>query len=258
MTARPSLSADAVLGPDYIPSHKIGHLAPLAVIDSYPYEFYRLAPSGVLLVSIGVGLEVFSAEDVERVYEPLERLTGELMARDVGVVVQGGVPLPLLIGPAALEQVLERIRAASGVPALATVHCVVETARALGLRNVAAANKWSDAMNASLAGFFGQAGIGLAGASARALAPAEFVRMGARDSADLAYELGRAALDANPAADGLYIGGSAWFSLPAALRLEAEKGVPVIDNKMAVLREACLVLGCWKTRSGLGAVMALA
>ena len=49
-----------------IPKHKVGILLPLSIIDNSAYEFYRLAPSGVMLVMIPIGLAEFSQADVER------------------------------------------------------------------------------------------------------------------------------------------------------------------------------------------------
>ena len=57
---------------DEIPSKKIGYLAPRHVIDNGPYEFYRLAPPGVMLVMVSCGLNEFTLEDVERVFKSLE------------------------------------------------------------------------------------------------------------------------------------------------------------------------------------------
>lgn len=244
-------------GEEFVPLRKIGYLSPLAVIDNGPYEFYRLAPERVMLVMIPVGLAEFSAQDVERVFSPLEELTAQLAERGVDIVVQGGVPLPLLIGRAGLARVLERIERVAGVPATSTVLCVVEAANALGIRRIAVANKWSESMNRVLAEFFQAKGVSVIGASTRAMAPAEFQRMSSSDGLKLAYELGRAALEANPSAEALYIGGGAWLTLPAIARLEAEFGKPVITNQTAMTWSVCHQLGCWQPRPEYGVLMGL-
>jgi hypothetical protein len=82
----------------FVPRLKIGCLMPGAVIDNHAFEFYRLAPPGVMLVMVGVGLREFSRGDVERVFEPLDRYLHQLMERGVNLVIQNGVPLPILIG----------------------------------------------------------------------------------------------------------------------------------------------------------------
>lgn len=242
---------------DYVPVRKIGHLSPLAVLDNNPYEFYKLAPDRVMLVSIAVGLNEFSQQDVERVFEPIEQLTLQLVERHVDIVVQGGVPLPVLIGQEALARVLDRIEKTARVPATSTVLCVVEAAKGLGLKNIAVANKWTAQMNANLGDFFRSGGVQVAGTTARSMAPAEFQKMSSQAGIDLAYDLGRAALEANPDADGLYIGGGAWLVLPASLRLEQEFGKPVINNQTSLVWHVCRTLNYWQPKQGLGQLMAL-
>jgi maleate cis-trans isomerase len=241
---------------EYLPARKIGHLSPLPIIDNSPYEFYKLAPERVMMVSVPVGLAEFSAQDVERVFEPIEALTRSLVERGVDIVIQGGVPLPLLIGQDQLKRVLERIERAGHVPATSTVLCVVESAKGLGLERVAVANKWSEAMNATLAEFFKTAGVEVVGTSARSMSPAEFQKMASVDGIELAYRLGKAALQAHPEADGLYIGGGAWLVMPATLRLEQEFGKPVINNQTSVIWDVCRKLDYWQARPGLSRLMA--
>ena len=89
-----------------VPKHKIGMLQPLALIDNTPYEFYRLAPPRVMLVMIPIGLAEFSKGDVERVFAPLDSYLDQLMDRGIDMVVQNGVPLPILIGIEAHDRMI--------------------------------------------------------------------------------------------------------------------------------------------------------
>ena len=57
---------------DYVPKHEIGCLCPLAVIDTYAYEFYKLAPKDVMTVMVPLGLQEFLAQDVERVFASVD------------------------------------------------------------------------------------------------------------------------------------------------------------------------------------------
>ena len=105
---------------EHLPKHKIGCLSPLPVVENAAYEFYRLArpahagphsgrPGGIL------------ARDVERVFAPLDSYLDMLMERDVNLVMQNGVPLPLLIGLDAHDRMIAHMAKHSGLPATSTV-----------------------------------------------------------------------------------------------------------------------------------------
>src|SRR5437764_1432127 len=119
---------------DQVPKFKIGALKPLSVVDNAAYEFYRIAPPGVMLVMIPVGLEKFSAEDVERVFVPVDAMCDQLMERGVDLIMQSGVPLPLLIGVEAHDRLLDHIAEHTGLPVTSSVLGVVATAKQLGLK----------------------------------------------------------------------------------------------------------------------------
>ena len=112
-----------------IPKHKIGVLHPLPVIDNSPYEFYRLAPPRVMLVMISVGLSEFSKGDVERVFAPLDSYLDKLTDRGIDLVVQNGVPLPILIGVEAHDRMLAHMAKYTGKPATSSVQAVAHAAR---------------------------------------------------------------------------------------------------------------------------------
>src|SRR5437764_3027766 len=142
-----------------VPRLKIGCLMPGSVIDNHAFEFYRLAPPGVMLVMVGVGLREFSRHDVERVFAPLDRYLHQLMDRGVDLVIQNGVPLPILIGIEAHDRMVAHMHQYTGIPATTTVLSVVGAATDLGIRTVAVVNKWTDEMNRSLGNFFARGGV---------------------------------------------------------------------------------------------------
>jgi maleate cis-trans isomerase len=241
-----------------IPKHRIGCLQPGAIIDNHPFEFYRLAPPGVMLVMIGVGLEEFSRRDVERVFAPLDRYLDQLMVRDVDMVIQHGVPLPLLIGIEAHDRMIEHMAHYTKKPATSTVLSVVQAASELGLRRLAVVNKWTADMNAALAAFLARGGVSIVGGATRPLDPVVFHRIETGDHMQLAYELGRQAFLNHPDCDGVYIGGGSWIAEPVAARLEVEFGKPVLCNQAAVIRNTFKMLGIWRPIEGHCRVLAAA
>lgn len=240
---------------DYVPKKKIGVLSPLAVIDNSAYEFYQLVPQGIMMVTVPLGLQEFTATDVERVFKPIDQQLDLLMERDVDIVQQAGVPLPILIGPEALKRLLDHIQEKTKLPASSTVLDVVAATKRLGIKNVAVANKWTEAMNRTLGQFFAQEGVSVVGANTQPMNPSEFVKMTSTASLHLAYDLGRGALQKFPDAEGVYIGGGAWLTLPVINRLEGEFGKPVITNQVATVWHILSLLACWKPIQGFGRLL---
>jgi maleate cis-trans isomerase len=239
-----------------VPRLKIGCLMPGSVIDNHAFEFYRLAPPGVMLVMVGVGLREFSRHDVERVFAPLEHYLDQLTERGVDLVIQNGVPLPILIGIEAHDRMVAHMARYTRLPATSTVLSVVQAAADLGIRKVVPVNKWTEEMNRALAAFFARAGVRVIGTSTKPSAPADFHRFEAADHMRLAYELGRRAFLDHTDCDAIYIGGGSWIAEPVAARLEAEFGKPVLCNQAAVIRNALKMLGAWTPLTGHSRVLA--
>lgn len=251
-------STDPVTFANFAPRRKIGLLKPLGVIDNAAYEFYRLAPPGIMAVMIPIGLGEFSAQDVERVFAPLDGYLDTLMSRGVDIVAQSGTPLPILIGIEAHDRMMRHMHERTGLPATSTVLAVVAAARDLGIRRIVHVNKWTQAMNRVLADFYEREGVATLGVTSKVLAPSEFTRIASRDNMRLAYELGKQAFADYPDCDGLYLGGGAWIAEPVARQLEAEYGKPVICNTSAMIRHCCKIVGAWTPVAGHSRLMATA
>jgi maleate cis-trans isomerase len=242
----------------FLPKLKIGMLKPLPVIDNSAYEYYRLAPPGVMLVMVAVGLAKFSKEDVERVFAPIDALVDQLMEREVDLIMQSGVPLPLLLGVEGHDRLIDRIAKRSGKPATSSVLGVVAAAKRLGLRRIAVASKWSEPMIRTLGEFFARGGTEIVGFASEVLSPAQFQKIPIDDHMTLAYELGRSALSRYPEADGLYIGGGSWLSEPVCQALEREFGKPAISNPSAAVWDTLTRLNHWAPIPGQGRLLSSA
>ena len=240
---------------DELPEKKIGYLVPRYLVENQAYEFYRMAPPGIMLVLAPCGLDDFTTTDVKRVAKSIERVLDMLMERDVDIVIQAGVPLPLLIGLEAHDELVAHIAKYTGVPAVSQMQNVIAAIKHLGLKNVLVANKWTDAMNATMKAFFERDGIGLAGVCSKSMSPAEFGDIPTGDSAQLAYDLGLRGFKATPQADGLYIGGGSWLSQPVSEQLEEEVGKPVICNHSASMWHLLSLLGKWRPCPGHGRLL---
>ena len=240
---------------EHLPRVKIGCLAPLGVIGNEPYEFYRIAPPGIELFLISVGLSEFSKADVERVFTPMKSYLDQLMDRGVDMVIQNGVPLPILLGLDGHDRLVDLMNAHTGIPCTSTVNAVVKSTAEIGVQKVVVANKWTDEMNVNLGQFFARDGIEICGVYNKSLAPSEFLKIRADDHMGLAWQLGRKALIEHPEADALYIGGGSWLCEPVARKLEDEFEKPVICNQTSRIRHMLKILNTWAPIQGHGRLL---
>jgi maleate cis-trans isomerase len=240
---------------DVVPKYKVGCLAPLSVIGNEAYEFYRIAPPGILLFMIPIGLSEFSQSDADRVFEPLLGHLDQLKTRDVDLIIQNGVPLQLLLGPDGHDRLVEKIASHTKVRSTTSIIALVNSLVDLSITSIVVANKWSDDMNETLKRFVSRANVSVCGVYNKSLKPKEFIGFSATKQADLAWELGRRALLAHPEADALYIGGGNWMSKPVCCALEDEFMRPVICNETVRIRHIMRMLGVWTPIEGHGRVL---
>jgi maleate cis-trans isomerase len=245
--------------PLQLPRYAIGTLSPVGGIDTMPYGMYRLLGPDFIVISVSLALQSFRPEDLDRAVEKIDPQADHLVSRGADLILQSGTPLALSLGPKELERLLSRLRERCGVPVLSSALNAVEAAQALGIRRLAVANKWNDTINRQLADFFAAWDIEVIGRAAESQEPAQFQRTDLRSGAELAYQLGRQALEQTDKAEALFIGGGAWFADPAADRLEREFGKPVITSLNGAVRSILKALDCWRPLpSGTGRVLEVA
>ena len=193
---------------------------------------------------------------MERIFEPLDEILDSLMTRQVDIVVNAGVPLSLLMGPDAHDLFLAHIEKHTGKPASSTITALISAAKHLGLKRIAAANKWNPGMNAALGDYLARDGIALSGVAGEVMDPERFQGIASADHLELAYALGRQALEQFPDADGLYIGGGTWLAQPVCELLEDEFAKPCLSNQACAVWDGLRKIDYWRPMEGHGVLLA--
>jgi len=240
---------------EFLPKKRLGLLTPAPVTDYAAYQFYRLAPEGIMLVMVSVGIREFTPTDFERAFAPLEEYLALLVEQEVDIIVQSGVPLGILMGKECHDRLLARIEKATGLPAISHVLSIVAAAKALGIQKIVLANRWTPELNGLLRAFFASKGIQIVGINTHSKVPRPTSKLKCGETLALAYELGRGALENYPDADGIYIGGGSWLTYPIVAPLEKEFGRPVITNMNALIWHTCHLLDYWKPIQGYGRLL---
>ena len=212
------------------PWFRLAYVTPHPIVDNVTYQFYRIAPDGVMLMLANLEIADYTTAAVEHELPLFWRHAGELAKAGANRIVLTGVPVSAALGR---ERVLAMIAEAprwSGVPLDTDLEAIAAAARYLGVERVALATRWHQPLNEAVARYLKSAGVEVIGQQASGRSMAENATLGAADGMRLAIELGRAALTAAPTAQGLILPGGRWLSIHAVAVLEAEFGKPVFLN----------------------------
>src|SRR5262249_32657078 len=148
-----------------------------------------------IILSTSLDLQSFRREDIERAVGAIDAALSRALARGADVILQSGTPLAISLGAKGVQELIRRLRQKCGTPLLSSALNAVAAARAVNARRLAVANKWNERLNRDLAEFFSHWDIEVIAGASHAQEPAEFASADLRKSADLAYRVGRQALD---------------------------------------------------------------
>jgi len=240
---------------DIRPAHQLGYLLPVMVGDTVYYQFHRVFPPDVLLVAYPLGLAGFTPTAVdaalERFWEGVEFLRG----RGVERIVQGGIPVSAHAGRDRILRLVAEAERRTGIPVSADFEESIEALRSLGVRRVAVAAKWDDALMAAVGRYLTDAGLDVVGSTAEAHTAQQVLALPSDEGIDLALRLGREAFRSAPDADGLLLAGGAWLSLQVIPQLEAEFDRPVVTNPSATFWSALRQFGLRSPHAGWGRLL---
>jgi len=211
------------------PWFRLGYVIPHLYTDMDAYQFYRVAPEGMMLVTAGLNLPDYSLAGVERELPVFwERV--ELLAKKADRISLSGVPVASALGRDKMREILDEAQARSGLPCDTDLEAHIATLAHFGAKKIALATRWPEAVNNALTRYLADAGIEVVACRAHARSLAQNKFSSPADDHELALELGREAMRAAPNADALLMPGGLWFAIYAVPQLEAEFGRPVLLN----------------------------
>jgi maleate cis-trans isomerase len=244
---------------DFELERNVGCLAPMPVVDNIAYEFYAMAPKGIMLSVLPIGAKKFTKEEIEALMAPLDEQLHHFAIRKVDLMQHSGVPLLLTIGLKRHNDRLKYMEDKVGCPATSSLTGVTAAAKKLGLKNVAFGNNFNDELNEELKRFFHHDGVGVAGHlpyKGAKRTHEDIKKLSQTVHMGQAYDLGKRTFEAFPKCDGIYMGGGAARLTPVVAQLEKEFGRPVIGHQDAMVWDICTRVGKWKPYPGYGKLLA--
>ena len=212
------------------PWYQLGYVIPHLYTDMDAYQFYRVAPEGMMLVTTGLDLRDYTLAAVERELPALWQRFDLLAKRKVDRIALSGVPVASALGRARMREILAEGEARTGLPCDTDLEAHIAVLQHLGARRIALATRWPEAVNAALTRYLAEAGIEVVARRSRSRSLDENKKAGAAEDHALALELGGQVLHEAPNAQALLMPGGLWFAIHAVPLLEAEHGRPVLLN----------------------------
>jgi maleate cis-trans isomerase len=212
------------------PWYQLGYIIPHLYTDMDAYQFYRVAPEGVMLLTTGLDLKEYSLQSVERELPTLWQRFELLASKKVDRISLSGVPVASALGRTRMREILAQAESRTGLPCDTDLEAHIATLQHFGAKRIALATRWPDSVNDALASYLAQAGIEVLACRSRARSLEQNKHAAAAADHLLALELGREAMRAAPEAQALLLPGGLWFAIHAVPLLEAEFGRPVLLN----------------------------
>ncbi len=216
----------------------IGLVVPFAT-DEVPEEGLQMYP-GVRFIPRGVGVRRLTPEGYDGAFDAILPAAEFLAGKGVDAIMVIGTSLTFYRGSDAHEKLLEKLRAATGLPVSTMSQAVVDGLRQFGARRIAVATAYADEVNGRLKAFLEAQGFEVLTLEGFGLFG--FGDPGRKSEADI-VALGSKVCTQAPAAEGLLISCGGLRTLGVAKPLEDRHGIPVVSSTQAAFWAAMRLAG---------------
>lgn len=248
-----------------LPVERVGFLEPLRTLEENAYQFYlaqRIMHTGACPVALSqatADVEAFSAGAVSKSEARIESGLDALEHKGSSLNFILGIPLVAALGWEVWSKRLAAMRAARSVPVFSDFECVLSAFRALGVRNIALADKWNEGINRQLTADLGKyAGVEVVGLATDPMTASDVAAIRPSEGVEIASALCERAMAAcDTAPDAVFLAGGAWYSTAIQPSLEQRFGVPVITNPGAAMWFALHRVGHARLTPELGRLFAV-
>jgi arylmalonate decarboxylase len=207
--------------------------------DFVPPEGPAMYP-GIRFVSRGVGVQRLTHAGYEAAMARVLPAAEELARENVAAIMVIGTSLTFYRGARFNAELIEKIKAATGLPVSTMSTAVVDGLRAVGARRLAVSTAYNDEVNGYLRAFLTDSGfevLALEGFGFNGFADPQVV------TEDAIIALSDKVCAAAPAADALLISCGGLRTLGVAGPLEARHAIPVVSSMPAGFWAAMRLIG---------------
>jgi maleate cis-trans isomerase len=212
------------------PWYQLGYVIPHLYTDMDAYQFYRVAPEGVMLITTGLDLKDYTLAAVEQELPTLWHRFDLLAKKKVDRIALSGVPVASALGRRKMREILAEGQQRTGIACDTDLEAHIATLQHFGATKIALATRWPESVVGALTRYLAEAGIEVVAEVSRVRTLEQNKHSSAADDHELALELGRQVLRETPQAQALLMPGGLWHAIHAVPVLESEFGKPVLLN----------------------------
>ena len=230
---------------------RIGYTSPPIVTETYPYEFYKMAPEGVttVITTLMVARHTTGSGELEESWNHSLRAAREMANAGVDLIVLGGRPVVSSSGGERSQDTIDALERELGVPITTSSAAYRHAQDALGTTTMGAIYYGSPAGKDEH----------LARAENASTIPTKcaeipFVEVG-RTPSEVPFALAKALKQEHPEIDTISLGSPHWACAAIIDQVEQELQVNVIQGTQAILWHALRTLGIEDRITGFGRLL---
>jgi maleate isomerase len=210
---------------------RLGNISPTACAEIFPYEFYRVAPEGVTLVTTNLVIrDARESSQVEASWHKFDTAFEDLMSTKVDHIILSGAPLVLANGVDRHRALLKEFRNRFPVPVGTSPQSFADALKHLGAVKLAVATSFIPAHNELVRAFLISEGFNVLGIETLDTGMTSLEK--AMLSPTQVFRHVRAVAKKYSTCDAVLITSSAWPTLTVIQALEDDFGKPVVSSSL--------------------------
>lgn len=229
---------------------RIGYTSPPAVTETFPLEFYKIAPDGVTLAITTLNIVHMTQDEVEEGARMSLDGARLLAKAGVSIIVLGGVPLNLALGLDRLESLMAELEDELGIPVTSSLTSQVGALEAVGAERVAVGQPF-ETEHEIYGEYLSHYGFDMVAQKGAGLTVLDLATTDTETAKGLARDLMSMTADI----DTLYFPAPHWGLIGIIDELEKEHGVNVISAVQAILWNTLRKTGVTEPINGFGRLL---
>ncbi len=231
---------------------RIGSIAATPT-DIFPYEFYKIVPSGFTLMQTTLSIHIMNAQELAAGFEAMERVALALAKEGADVIIIGAAPTLYDQGPGSDKALSLRISQSTGIPTVSNQTAMMDGLRTLGCKKVIIASPFNEENNQKLRKYLEGSGFEVVGARGMGFAAnSEINRVSAEEAYRFIKKIGQEFRDA----EGMIVPCANWPTSLIAGQVEEDLGIPVVTSNLAKIWAALRILEIKNPILGFGRLLA--